>query len=128
MKRLVTSSRWLSALALCALCACAPKSQGANTAPPLTDRESAQIAPTVEHYKKDGTLTGFDIKGDSLLVFADSEKYSQLDDQVEEDMKASLLRVWAATWTANHAHSHATLHVVLQNYYGQEMATLTKRV
>lgn len=121
-------SRWLSALVLCVLCACTPKSQGTNVTPSIADRETTQIAPTVERYKKDGTLTGFDIKGDSLLVFADSEKYSQLDDQVEEDMKNSLLRAWAATWSANHAHMHAVLHVVLQNYYGQQMATLTKRV
>jgi len=82
----------------------------------------------VEKYKKQEVLTGFDIKGSTLVVFADTEKYSQLDDSVETGMKAELLQMWVSAWKSAHPRSHARLLVILQNYYGQEVARLQKQV
>ena len=122
MNRPVMSSRWLSALALASICACTA------SAPVKTDDESARIAPIVEKYKKQDVLTGFDVKGTTLVVFADTEKYSELDDSVEASMKSELLDTWARAWKSDHPRSHAKLRLIFQNYYGQEMARLTRSV
>ena len=127
MNQPVKSYQWLSAIALaCSLCACASPQH--HTAASISDRESAAVSPTIEHYKKDGPVTGFDVKGESLIVFIDSEKYSELDDDVESSMKSTLLNTWGRVWQTNHKGHAAVLHVVFQNYYGQVVDTLTKRV
>ncbi len=86
------------------------------------------MAPVVERYKKDQILTGFDIKGNALVAYADTEKLSEMDDASENAMKADLLNNWAATWKAGHPRAHASLSVLLQNYYGQKISSQTKGI
>jgi len=122
------SFRLLSAFALSAICACSSNGakQTANDA--AAAGEATRMAPVVEKYKKQQILTGFDIKGFTLVVFADTEQYSQLDDSVETAMKSDLLNTWASAWKSGHLGQHATLHVVFKNFYGQEMARLQKHL
>lgn len=126
MNRRAMFFRWLSIVAFTTLYACG---QGANHASPSTeDKESARIAPVIEKYKKQEIITGFDVKGTGLIVYTDTEKFSEMDDSAETAMKSELLGTWAGTWTSHHPHQHAKLRVILQNYYGQEIARLQKAV
>ncbi|MBC5816123.1 MAG: hypothetical protein GIW97_06235 [Candidatus Eremiobacteraeota bacterium] len=122
------SFRWLSVLALTALCACGSNGAKQIAGGAAAAGETTRMAPVVEKYKKQQILSGFDIKGTTLVVFADTEKYSQLDDSVEAAMKSELLNTWAGAWKSDHLRQHATLRVIFQNYYGQEMAQLQKHV
>jgi hypothetical protein len=118
--------RWLSVIAFLTLCACA---QGAKPVPPSADdKASARMTPVIEKYKKQQVVTGFDIKGKALVVYTDTEKFSEMDDSSENAMKAELLDRWAGAWKAGHPGHHAKLYVILQNYYGQEMARLQRAV
>ena len=130
MNRPAKFFRWLSAIALAGICACSSQAGKPQTAASTAQAaESARVAPVVEKYKKQGVLTGFDFKGTTtLVVFADTEKYSELDDSLEESMKSDLLASWSSAWKRNHPHQHAKLYVIFQNYYGQEITRLQKQL
>lgn len=114
------------ALALSAALLCACNSAVRSPArPTLTAQESARIAPVVNRHKKDA-LMGFDINGETLVVSADAEKWSELDDALESALKDELLATWVRTWRAYHPHGHAHLKVLIRNYYGQEITSVTQ--
>ena len=127
MNRPAMFYRWLSVIALGTLCACT-QSNTAASPPAAGAQETARMAPVVEKYKKQQVVTGFDVKGTDLVVYTDTEKFSEMDDSSEAAMKSDLLARWTATWKSGHPHAHAKLHVIFQNYYGQEITRLEKRV
>ena len=86
------------------------------------------MAPVIEKYKKREVVTGFDVKGTTLVVYTDTEKFSEMDDSDEAAMKSDILGRWTATWKTAHPREHAKLHVMFQNYYGQEITRLEKPV
>ena len=108
------ATRALAALA--ALTACSqPAPQSAAGA--AAAREIAAVQPMKKACNP--VITGFDAKGTTLDIFVDAEQLSQMDEPVEDKMKAEALRRWRAAWTANYPGKHATLRVRLRNYFGE---------
>lgn len=126
MKRRAMYSRWRNvapvALAV-ALAACS----GSHPAPVTTDgAEASEMSAPVARYKDQG-LMGADVKATTLQVSADAEKWSELDEQTEAALKARLMDAWVQTWKKHHRGAHATLTVRFHNYYGEEIAAISKR-
>lgn len=69
---------------------------------------------------------GVDAKGTTLQVSADAEKWSEQDENSEAALKVRMLDAWVKTWSAHHPHAHAKLTVRFHNYYGEEMAAVSK--
>lgn len=119
-------SRWhkaAPAVLFLALAACAAN----RPAPPTTDAlEEREMSGVVAGYKDQG-LMGTDVKATTLQVSADAEKWSEIDDESEAALKSRLLDAWVRTWRKHHHGAHATLTVRFHNYYGEEIAVISKR-
>ena len=127
MKQRVTFSQWHKAGAL-ALAALLASCSGNHAAAPTTDQvEGQDLAATMAKYKDQG-ITGSDVKGNTLQVSADAEKWSELDEDTEAALKQRMLDAWQQTWRKHHSGAHATLVVRFQNYYGEEIAKVSKAV
>lgn len=118
--------RWRNAapaLLALALAACA----GSRPAPLTTDDvETREMSAAVAAYKDQG-LMGADAKAATLQVSADAEKWSEIDDDSETALKTRLLNAWVQTWRKHHPGAHAKLTVRFHNYYGEEIAVISKR-
>ena len=93
----------------------------------MNDREAAEMAPLIAKVKN-AAILGTAVEGTTLVISADSEKWSELDDSTEAEFKSAALAGWVKTWKHDHPGGHATLRVMIRNYYGQEITSASKRV
>jgi len=93
----------------------------------VTLQETAELQPLVNRYKAQAVM-GFDIKGTTLALSVDAERWSELDEGSEAALKDSVLGAWTRAWARHHPHQHATLRMLVQNYYGQEITSQSARV
>ena len=112
------------ALLLLALSACTSQ----PAAPPsVTDQEAADVTRVADRYKNDGIM-GVDVKGSTAAVSADAQKWSELDDDRETEIKAALLSRFASSWQKHNSGKRGTVTVLFRNYYGEEITHVSKRV
>ena len=101
---------------LAALTACSqPAPQSAADA--AAARELKAMEPMKTAYKP--VITGFDAKGTTLDIFVDADQLSQMDEPVEDKMKAEALDRWRAAWKLNNPGKRGTVRVRLRNYFGE---------
>lgn len=128
MKQRVTFSQWRKAGALVLATALLASCGGNHAAAPTVDQiEDQELAATMTKYKDQGIM-GSDVKGTTLQVSADAEKWSELDEDTEAALKQRMMDAWKQTWRKHHSGAHATLVVRFHNYYGEEIAKVSKPV
>ena len=102
-------------LALLMLSGCSQAPQSSSGGPDT--REAAAFEPLKAKYKP--VITGIEVKGTTLDLFVDADQLSQMDEPVEDKMKAEALAQWQKVWKADNRGKHATLRVRLRNYFGE---------
>lgn len=92
----------------------------------IAAREDGALLPLKAQYKP--VIMGIDVKGTTLDIFVDADQFNSMDDALEVQMKAQLLKRWRAAWTSDHPGRHATLSVRLRNYFGEELFSESAKV
>ena len=113
-----------AAVALFAGCA-------AQQAPKLTPAQQIQAremhALDALHLrtKYHDVVTGWDIKGNTLVVYANRDEVLSMDEYSEDALAQQLLQNWTQIWQANHRGKSAKLMLKLDDFYGAEIMHLS---
>ncbi len=117
------ATRALLAVLLLAGCSQPAPQSGADA---IAAREDTALQPLKAQYKP--VINGIDVKGTTLDIFVDADQFNSMDDALQVQMKAQVLKRWSAAWKSNHPGRHATLRVRLRNYFGEELFSESAKV
>lgn len=108
-----------AALCLCiaalAACTSAPKKPPGD---PVAAREKAALDRLNLRDRYSGTVLGWDVKGNTFLLYVDANSIESMDVPKEDVMIDQWLAQWKSVWRASHPHGHATLRMSVRDYYG----------
>ena len=110
-----------------ALGACSGPQSPSSAASRIADRETREMQPVVDRYKKQSVM-GSEVKGTTLVLSVDAEGWSELDEPTDIAIRNAILDAWTRVWTKYHPREHAVLRLRVQNYYAQEITSQTKSI
>ncbi len=64
-------------------------------------------------------ITGWDVKGTTLVLYANRDAMLSMDEPAEAAMMDDLIARWAKIWRSNHRGNHAKLKLDVRDFYGE---------
>ena len=79
-------------------------------------KETAALAPLRSQYEE--AVTGFDIKGNELVVAINLNAYADIDQDDVPRLQEAVVEAWRSAWLAQHPGKHAELTIRFIDYHG----------
>ncbi|HET7812736.1 MAG TPA: hypothetical protein VFL13_00025 [Candidatus Baltobacteraceae bacterium] len=108
--------------------ACAPPPKPLSPTQAIEAKELAAVDALHLRTKYKDIVMGDDVKGTTLVVYADRNNVDSMDEQAEDAMVGDTLVRWKAIWSANHPHKHAKLVVSVRDFYASQIVAQSTQV
>jgi len=114
-----------------ALCFCIATLAACTSAPqkppgdPVAASEKAALDRLNLRERDSGTVLGWDVKGNTLILYVNADSIESMDVPKEDVMVDQWLAQWKSIWRSSHPHGHATLRMSVRDYYGNVLFNRT---